>query len=85
MIQMFRSRYDELIDSFERVVFDPINVRVIEYLKRRSVDEESKTINISHQALAYELGTTRVVISRILKQFEREKKIKLLRGSISLL
>ncbi|MBA4196471.1 MAG: hypothetical protein C0459_02850 [Chitinophaga sp.] len=84
VLQMFRKRYDELINSFEGVVFDHINVRVLEYLKRKSIVEESRILNISHQNLAKELGTTRVVISRILKQFEREKKIKLLRGQIEL-
>ena len=84
VMRMFRSRYDELINSLERVAFDHINVRVMEYLKKKSEAEASQTLNISHQSLAHELGTTRVVISRILKQFEREKKIKLSRGSIAL-
>ena len=84
VMRMFRSRYDELINSLERVAFDHINVRVMEYLKKKSEAEASQTLNLSHQSLAYELGTTRVVISRILKQFEREKKIKLSRGSIAL-
>ena len=34
VLQMFRKRYDELINSFEGVVFEHINVRVLEYLKR---------------------------------------------------
>jgi CRP/FNR family transcriptional regulator len=84
VLQMFRKRYDELINSFEGVVFDHINVRILEYLKRKSLLEESKIVNISHQNLAKELGTTRVVVSRILKQFEKEKKIKLLRGQIEI-
>lgn len=84
VMRMFRSRYDELIGSLERIAFDHINVRVIEYLKKKSRADESRLLNISHQSLAHELGTTRVVISRILKQFEREKKIKLFRGAIEL-
>ena len=84
VMRMFRSRYDELINSLERVAFDHINVRVMEYLKKKSEAEASQTLTLSHQSLAHELGTTRVVISRILKQFEREKKIKLSRRSISL-
>ena len=85
VMRMFRSRYDELINSFEQIAFDHINVRVIEYLKKKSETEANKIINISHQNLAHELGTTRVVVSRILTQFEREKKIKLSRGAIALL
>ncbi len=77
-MRMFRSRYDELIGLFERVVFEHINVRVLEYLKRKSQIEESQIINLSHQNLANELGTTRVVISRILKQLKSIRKLNYL-------
>ncbi len=85
VMRMFRSRYDELINSFEQIAFDHINIRVMKYLKKKSIAEANKIINISHQNPAHELGTTRVVLSRVLKQFEREKKIKLSRGAIALL
>ncbi len=85
VMRMFRCRYDALIGSLERVVFEHINVRVLEYLKNKSQSEARDMVDISHQHLANELGTTRVVISRILKQFERDKKIKLFRGAIRML
>ena len=84
VMRMFRSRYDELINSLERIAFEHIDVRVMQYLKDKSTESNNKTINISHQHLAHELGTTRVVVSRILKQFEKEKRIKLFRGAIEL-
>lgn len=84
VMHMFRIRYDELIGSFERVAFQHIDERVMEYLKQKSQVEKSSILTLSHQNLADELGTTRVVVSRILKQFEREKKIKQLRGIIEL-
>ena len=85
IIRTFRSRYDELLTSFGSVAFDLIPARVEEYLKKRSVSEGSNKIPVSHQALANELGTTRVVISRILKQFEQGGIIKQFRGYIELL
>ncbi|RCR69667.1 Crp/Fnr family transcriptional regulator [Larkinella punicea] len=84
LIQTFRSRYDELLGSFESVAFDPIDKRVLSYLTDRAKKENTAQIAISHQNLAYELGTTRVVISRILKGFEQQGKVKLFRGSIRL-
>ena len=84
IITMFRKRYDELINSFEGVVFEHINVRVLEFLKRKVVENNSNTLPFSHQMIANELGTTRVVISRILKQLENEKKVKLFRGYIKI-
>jgi CRP/FNR family transcriptional regulator len=85
VMRMFRSRYDELVSSYERVAFDNLSVRVMAYLNRKGQLEESKLIKLSHQNLANELGTTRVVISRILKQFEKDKKIELFRSAIKLL
>ena len=85
VMEMFRLRYDELIRSFERVAFDHIDVRVLKYLEKKKQTDKSNKINLSHQNLAHELGTTRVVISRILKQFERENKIRQSRGVIELI
>ena len=83
VMNMFRRRYDEMVNSFEAVVFSHIDVRVLEYLKSKA-DQNDRSIEISHQQLAAELGTTRVVISRILKEYERQQKIRLFRGRIEL-
>ena len=82
IIGTFKSRYDELLSSFGNVAFKPIFVRVNEYLQGYVKSQKSTKIPLSHQTLANELGTTRVVISRILKQLEAEKKVKLYRGLI---
>lgn len=83
VMSMFRRRYDEMVNSFEAVVFTHIDVRVLEYLKSKA-DRNERSVDISHQQLAAELGTTRVVISRILKEYERREKIRLFRGRIEL-
>jgi CRP/FNR family transcriptional regulator len=85
VMNIFRKRYDELISNFEVTVFEHIDVRVMEYLKNRARNEGSNSVHFSHRQLADELGTTRVVISRILKDFERQQKIKLYRGRIDVL
>lgn len=82
IISTFKSRYDELLNAFGSVAFKPIHIRVKEYLSEYVKSQNSKKIPLSHQTLANELGTTRVVISRILKQLEVEKKVKLYRGFI---
>jgi len=85
VMTMFRKRYDELINSFEGIAFEHIDVRVLAYLKNKSIKDDTTSVHLSHQQLADELGTTRVVISRILKEYERQHKIKLFRGRIQLL
>ena len=84
IIHTFRSRYDDLLSSFGSIAFDPIATRVKDYLLMRSKTEDTSRINVSHQTLANELGTTRVVISRILKQFEQEGFLNQYRGYITL-
>ncbi|MBV8390111.1 MAG: Crp/Fnr family transcriptional regulator [Mucilaginibacter sp.] len=85
MMQMFRTRYDQLINSFQGVAFENIDTRVMEYLKTAIRKAENRSVTLSHQQLADELGTTRVVISRILKDYEHQNKIRLFRGRIELL
>ena len=84
IIHTFRNRYDELLSSFGSMAFDPVPTRVKSYLISRSRSEDSRRLNLSHQTLANELGTTRVVISRILKQFEQEGFLRQSRGYITL-
>lgn len=84
VIRTFRNRYDELLNTFESVAFDHIDKRVLEYLQSRAAKQHAKAIEISHQELANELGTTRVVISRILKQFEMHNIVELGRGIITI-
>lgn len=85
IVRAFRSRYDELLNNFKSIAFDHTNTRVLEYLKKRASKQKSNEVEISHQQLANELGTTRVVISRILKQFQSENKLSLKRRTIQLL
>ncbi len=85
VIRTFRNRYDELLNSFESVAFDHIDKRVLEYLRDRVSRQQAREVGISHQELANELGTTRVVISRILKQLEMDKAVELHRGFIKVL
>ncbi|WP_103070770.1 Crp/Fnr family transcriptional regulator [Aquimarina sediminis] len=85
VIRTFRNRYDELLNTFKSVAFDHVDKRVLRYLESKVLKQPDNMIRISHQELANELGTTRVVISRILKQFELDKKVKLYRGSIEIL
>ena len=85
VLSTFRDRYDDLITSFNSAVFNNVEQRIIDYLKLFSVNHQTKSIPITHIQLAHELGTTRVVTSRILKKFEHEKKVKLLRGVIEII
>jgi CRP/FNR family transcriptional regulator len=57
----------------------------LNYLFEKAKINNSKQIQNTHQEIAYDLHTSRVVISRLLKALENERKIKLHRASIELL
>ena len=84
ILDEFLSRYNELLDTINEITFGNIEGRIIKSLKK-DVDYSLKNkVEITHQGLANKLGTTRVVVSRILKKLENEGKVKLKRGEIFL-
>lgn len=68
----------------QTTAFDHLNMRLACMLGSLFERSQGKVLKITHQELAHELGTTREVISRILKEFERQNCVKLSRGQIEL-
>jgi CRP/FNR family transcriptional regulator len=85
VLQLFHQRFNELILFIDAVSFKNIDFRLIANLKTKQQKSKSNTIAITHQQLANELGTAREVVSRLLKQLERDRKIKNLRGKIEII
>lgn len=85
VIRTFQGRYNELLDLFSNVVFTNIETRIVHYLSTCAAQQQTKHIPVTHLALANALGTTRVVVSRILKRFEEEGRVKLQRSHIEII
>jgi len=79
------TEFIDLIKNIDNIAFKKMDDRLVNYLKEKSRISDSSVINISHQQIAEELGTNRVVISRLLKKLENEKKLLLFRNQIKLL
>jgi len=71
----FNVRYYDLIETLNHVLFDRLDSRLFSYLKDKAVATNTTTIPISHKEIAFELGTSREVISRVLKKLESENKV----------
>ena len=82
VVKLYYNRLAELMTLVDLVLFKSVDSRLIQHLKDHSVNGE---VEITHQQLAGELGTAREVISRLLKQMEREHMISLQRGKIKIL
>jgi CRP/FNR family transcriptional regulator len=59
--------------------------RIINYLKAKVKLNDDRILTLTHQDIASDLNTSRVVVSRILKKLEQEDKIVLLRNEIRVL
>jgi len=79
------TRFTEVIKSIDEVAFKKLDERLVNYLKEKSKIAGSSLINLTHQQIADELGTNRVVVSRLLKKLEIDKKLLLYRNQIKLL
>lgn len=76
---LLSSRLSEVMEIVEEVAFRKMDSRIAEYITRNS---HNGLLSATHQEIAKELGTSREVVSRILKDLEKEKIIILDRGKI---
>jgi len=74
--QSFITSYEDLLMSDKSLAFKRIGERLYDYLIYSKELSENK-IHISHKALANELGTTREVISRLLKTNGRGRSLEI--------
>jgi CRP/FNR family transcriptional regulator len=79
------NEFIDVIKSVDEVTFKKMDDRLVNYLKEKSRITESSLINLSHQQIADDMGTNRVVISRLLKKLENNKRVLLYRNQIKLL
>ncbi|WP_020529612.1 Crp/Fnr family transcriptional regulator [Flexithrix dorotheae] len=85
VFESYNTRLYEMLDAIDTLAFLNMNERLYKYLKNKVLIKKSKELPISHQEIAYELNTSRVVISRLLKQLENEGKVKLYRNKLEVL
>ena len=81
----YQFRFDELMETIDSFVFRNMEARLLKYLLDTKQAKASFEINKTHQQIANELNTSRVVISRLLKKLEVEGKIAQHRNRIEIL
>ena len=77
--------FTEIVKSIDDVAFKKMDDRLVGYLKEKSNISGSALVNLTHQQIADELGTNRVVVSRLLKKLETDGRLLLYRNQIKLL
>ncbi len=85
VLNSYNSRMNELLSAVDSLAFMNMEERLCKLLQDKAKVYNSRFINNTHQELAEELNTSRVVISRILKTLENKGIIQLNRKYIELL
>ena len=81
VFELFAGRMEGMAELVEDLRFKKMDERLFNWLKHLN----TTIINITHDKLASHLGTSREVISRLLKELENQGVVKLTRGHIELL
>ncbi len=84
IFRLYHKRFEELLEVVNAVTFKKMDERILDNLNTKSKHQNNPVIAITHEQLANELGTARVVVSRILKQMEDENVVILGRNKITL-
>lgn len=85
IFRLYHKRFEELLEIVNAIAFKKVDERLLNLLHKKVEMTHSKTLAITHEQLANELGTARVVVSRLLKQLEETGQLQLGRNKIQLL
>lgn len=84
VLETFGEKIKEFLDTLDSITFMKLDERLIRYLRDRAKVLNTNELEITHQEIANDLTTSRVVISRLLKILERDGHIRLHRNLIEL-
>ncbi len=80
------NKFEDVVQGLEKVTFDSIENRLINYFKEKMKDNNgSKIIYTTHEKIAADIGSSREVVSRSLKALEKRGILKLSRGKIKII
>ncbi|RDY60066.1 Crp/Fnr family transcriptional regulator [Flagellimonas nanhaiensis] len=85
VFESYHNRLNELLNTVDSIAFKNLDQRLVDYLKKKVEVNNDNRIRNTHQEIAYDLHTSRVVVSRLLKKLEKMKKLALHRNYIRVL
>ena len=85
IINTYNVKFEEVLKVVDLLAFKKMDDRIVNYLHEKAATHHSNKVQLSHQEIAYDLNTSREVVSRILKQMEKAGHLKIGRGQLELL
>lgn len=83
--ETYARRFEEMLEVIDHVAFHKMDVRLLKYLIDRSHLLHSKVLTVSRTQIAKDLNSSREVISRLLKQMEKNSLIRIMGSEIELM
>ncbi len=80
--QIMASRFSEVMWFIEQIMWKSFDKRLATFLLEESILEQSDTLKITHEKIANHMGTAREVVTRMLKHFQQDGLVNLMRGEI---
>jgi CRP/FNR family transcriptional regulator len=85
VLNSYNNRLNELLTAIDALAFKKLDERLWNYLTDKVKITSSTELHITHHEIADELNSSRVVISRLLKQLENQGRIKMHRNSLDVI
>lgn len=75
LLKGYQKHYKDLLHTTKQIICYNLEERLLGYLRTKARIEKSDLLKISHQQIADDLGTSREVISRLLKKMGLDHKV----------
>ena len=85
ILDSYHTRMMELLETVDTLAFMRLDERLLKHLQDKAKVSHDENIQTTHQDIALDLHTSRVVISRLLKKLEKEGKLEMHRNHIKVL
>lgn len=85
LLMGYEKHYQDLLHTTKQLVCFNLEKRLLDYLKTKAKIEKTQILKISHQEIATDLGTSREVISRLMKKMSQDEKVVQIGRKIKLL
>jgi CRP/FNR family transcriptional regulator len=85
VLETYRSRFEELLDTLDQIAFRNLDERLLWYLKQHQKSFQSNLIKVSFTEIAMELNSSREVISRLMKKLAEKGFIRIQKNQIEII
>jgi CRP/FNR family transcriptional regulator len=85
VLSSYNTRLREMLQAIDNLAFHNMEERLYKYLEDRAMVLGTPELKITHQKIAMDLNSSRVVVSRLMKKLEDTGKIKHRRNTIEVL